>query len=156
MEESMQLPRAEHQVADPIAVSLNTLVDGTQKEIELAASLCFYDDDDPDGGASLWQISQEYSGYFKQTAEEISAILGNVVFQGRQPEAMEWTSILGADPNLDEIAVWEKDDLYIYLQMIWEDEDCPIVVLLGKAPRLKHDAWVKRTCLRQAAYFIRR
>jgi hypothetical protein len=131
----MQLPYLEHQVSAPITDTVNALLNGAQKEMELVASQCFYDEEDDDAGETFFTVSQEYTGYFKKTAEEISAVLGQPVFQGQQPAAMEWTEIVDADANLDEIAIWEQDGHYVYLQKIWEDKDCPIVILLGKAKK---------------------
>ncbi len=53
------------------------------------------------------------------------------VFLGELPEALEWADTLGIEPTFDKIAVWATEGKHVYLQFIWEDGDCPIVISLG-------------------------
>lgn len=132
----MQLPHAEHQVTEPSSVLLDAIrVNSEPKEMELAASVSFMNEDMFDEGESLSDIYDNYALYFEKVAEEICEILGHTIFRGHPPEALKWAEVLGTDPNIGEIAVWEKGNEHVYLGLAWEDKDCPIVVLLGKATK---------------------
>jgi hypothetical protein len=126
----MQLPHAEHQTTVPIETLLQSLIEDAPQETELAASQSFYDD--PEG--KVFEIYDTYSQFFESKESDISKILGRPVFQGGLPGAMDWAEKLGIEPGFEKICVWKKDDKNVYLQIIWEDKDCPIVVSLGTAP----------------------
>lgn len=127
----MQLPYSEHQTTSSIEDSINTVLTGPQNEIELAVSESFDTAQEIFDGKANFEIWDEYSEFFGNTASQISSIVGQPVFQGRLPEAFEWADILGIEPAFNDLMVWKKDDKNIYLQLIWEDKDCPIVISLG-------------------------
>lgn len=127
----MHLPHSSNQSSLPIDEAISEVLRNTPQEIELASSLAFHEDDETYDGKTIFEISEAYSEFLRQTAAAISEDMGEPLYSGRLPDAMMWAGILGIEPSFDEIFVWGDGDKSVYLQLIWEDKDCPIVVSLG-------------------------
>jgi hypothetical protein len=129
----MSLPHNESQTELPIQEVLTSLLNGEEDNIELAASEFFSEDEyeGDDFGEFTFEVSEAYDKFFQASAKEITGVLGEPVFSGKLPEAFEWVDKLDIEPIFNDIHVWEKDSKYVYLQIVWEDKDCPIVIDLG-------------------------
>ena len=127
----MKLPHSEHQSAQPIAESIRSVLNDAPIEVELAASLSFFDGEETYDGLNVFAISDRYDKFYSDCANEISVNLGATIYQGRLPDALDWANSLGIEPCFDQIRVWEIGDKQIYLLCIWEDKDCPIVISIG-------------------------
>lgn len=127
----MQLPHAEHQQASPTTQLLRTALNDAPVELELVASESGLDEIAGDDGEHLMEVSDKYWQCYEDLVAEISKILGEPVFLGGLPDAFEWSDILEIEPGFDKISVWNTEGKHVYLQIIWEDKDCPIVISLG-------------------------
>lgn len=127
----MQLPHAEHQLASPIAELLRNAINDAPAELELVASESGLDEIAGDDGEHLMEVSDSYWQRYEELVAEISKIVGEPVFLGGLPAAFEWCDTLGIEAGFDKISVWNAEGKHVYLQLIWEDKDCPIAISLG-------------------------
>jgi hypothetical protein len=127
----MQLPHAEQQLASPTTQLLRTILNDAPVELELVASESGLDEIEGDDGEYLTEVSDKYYQCYDNLVMEISKMAGEPVFLGGLPDAFEWSDTLGIEPGFDKISVWHTEGKHVYLQIIWEDKDCPIVISLG-------------------------
>jgi hypothetical protein len=129
----MSLPHNESQSELSIPAALALLANGEETDIELAASRFFSEDEyeGDDFGEFMVQVSSAYDNFFKESVAEVTKSLGEPVYIGALPDAFEWADKLDIEASFEQIQIWKKGDKHIFLQITWEDKDCPVVVTLG-------------------------
>ena len=97
-------------------------------EIDMAASKHFWDfEGDWDA------VIRSYAVYFDSMVTALTQILGQPIYRGKwdDPNRQEWNPLLPEYATALDLAVWQKDDLLLYVRNSREDKECPILIALG-------------------------
>lgn len=123
----MRLPHNCYMTSKTLAECIDAALSNRALEVDLAASKHFWDyDGDPDA-------PEEYDDFYAETVTELAEILGDPVYESSWGSADrdEWESILPEFADAQELTVWKKNGINIYVRLSWEDKEIPILIAMG-------------------------
>jgi hypothetical protein len=110
------------------AEAISVVMSDRDVELDLTVSKNFW------GFEGDWEtVPGAYRVFFENMVESMSALLGPPVCRARSDgsDRKEWDSILPEYADAQDLAVWEKDGIHLYLRYSWEDKEAPILIALG-------------------------
>ena len=109
---------------------LQTLEKNPSVEVDLAASISFYDvSDDFD-----WEgVLHAYDAFFEERVREFEVLFGPPTFRGDwdSPGLEEWRAILPEYADAQKLVVWTRQGSTAYLRYGREDKEPPILIAAG-------------------------
>jgi hypothetical protein len=125
----MALPHNVYQLNVSIKEVLTSILNDRTIEKTLAESesFFFFDDD-------ISEVADSYFGYFQDTADAITEILGEPLYCGTwdaEGVIEKWILSLQLSAGVASLAVWNTEGIRVYLRCNWEDKELPLSVTLG-------------------------